>query len=71
MRGKKLRIHRDLSDLVFYSQSVHFVSFIESQKAEYRVMSSFNEKKAVGLVKNNGSRQPAVRDTYNGCACAH
>ena len=57
--NKKLRIHLDLSDLIYYSRSVRFQSFADSEKEEYYNMSSFNEKKALSFVKQNGG-QPMV-----------
>eukprot|EP00730_Choanoeca_flexa_P001991 TRINITY_DN10872_c0_g1_i3.p1 TRINITY_DN10872_c0_g1~~TRINITY_DN10872_c0_g1_i3.p1 ORF type:complete len:1382 (+),score=416.91 TRINITY_DN10872_c0_g1_i3:102-4247(+) len=63
-RGKKVKINQELSDLIFYSTSVRFVSFVESQRASYQLMSSFNEKKALGLVRANGG-QPMEFVCYN------
>ncbi|EGD83199.1 phospholipase C gamma [Salpingoeca rosetta] len=61
---KKLKIHRDLSALVFYSQSVPFRSFEENCSLEYFKMSSFSEKKAMALVREvNGQAEAFNR--YN------
>ena len=46
---KKFKIARNLSDLIFYSQSVTFRSFDDSRTAPFQVMSSFTERKAVGV----------------------
>eukprot|EP00043_Microstomoeca_roanoka_P005501 m.56102 g.56102 ORF g.56102 m.56102 type:complete len:1354 (+) comp12995_c0_seq1:65-4126(+) len=55
---KKLKIHRELSALVFYSQSVPFRSFEENRTLEYYKMSSFSEKKALAVVREvNGQAQ--------------
>lgn len=48
---KRLKIHRDLSALIFYSQSVTFSSFEDSAQSEYYKMCSFAEKKAFSLLR--------------------
>eukprot|EP00042_Codosiga_hollandica_P058066 m.871235 g.871235 ORF g.871235 m.871235 type:complete len:895 (-) comp59761_c1_seq4:1897-4581(-) len=47
MLQSKLRIHLELSDLIFYAQSVTFKSFEDSRVRPFYVMSSFMEKKAM------------------------
>ena len=62
---KKLKIHRELSDLIFYSHSVSFKGFQNSKDtAEYQHMSSFAEKKAMAL-SNERSGQPLEFNEYN------
>eukprot|EP00047_Mylnosiga_fluctuans_P014182 m.36079 g.36079 ORF g.36079 m.36079 type:complete len:972 (-) comp5374_c0_seq1:1778-4693(-) len=48
---KKFRIHKDLSDLIFYSQSVSFPGFDKQNPRDYHKMSSFMEKKAETMCK--------------------
>ena len=62
---KKLKISRNLSALVFYSQSVSFRSFEESQTVAYYKMSSFVEKKAFNLVRMSDDSQAVQFNAYN------
>jgi hypothetical protein len=62
---KKLKISRNLSALVFYSQSVSFRSFEESQSVAYYKMSSFVEKKAFNLVRMSDDSQAVQFNAYN------
>ena len=41
-----MRIHKDLSELIYYVRSVSFHSFEDAKKNAYYCMSSFSEKKA-------------------------
>ena len=61
---KKLKIHRELSALVFYSQSVPFKTFEENTQLEYYKMSSFSEKKALALVREVNGQANAF-NRYN------
>lgn len=45
----RMRIAKELSDLIYYAQSVTFKSFEDSKTRPYMVMSSFAEKKAMAL----------------------
>ena len=58
----KMRIAKELSDLIFYCQSVSFKSFDDSRSRPYYVMSSFPEKKAMSLaLAAESGGQPLVR----------
>lgn len=59
----KMKIAQEFSDLIFYVQSTHFKDFTHSKTAcKYQVMSSFGEKKAMGLVADGS--QPAEFAEY-------
>eukprot|EP00051_Salpingoeca_urceolata_P001921 m.45184 g.45184 ORF g.45184 m.45184 type:complete len:1344 (+) comp11763_c0_seq1:246-4277(+) len=65
---KKMRIHRKLSDLVYYSQSVSFKNFDECINNTYQTMSSFAEKRALGIAdrtRATGKEGPQAFNAYN------
>lgn len=61
--SKKLGIHRDLSDLIFYSQSVGFAGFDRNPK-EYYKMSSFMETKAEKQFRQNAKEFSAYHQRF-------
>eukprot|EP00054_Salpingoeca_dolichothecata_P031739 m.264485 g.264485 ORF g.264485 m.264485 type:complete len:1303 (-) comp27854_c0_seq1:245-4153(-) len=61
---RRMKVHKHLSDLVYYSRSRPFKSFEDSKQVPYYVMSSFNERRAN---ENSSERrgQPKEFNEYN------
>ncbi len=55
-------IHKHLSDLVFYSQSVTFKTFEDCKSAPFYHMSSFGEKKGLSFVLDRGMTSKVPTD---------
>lgn len=54
-KKKKLKLAKELSDMVIYCKSVHFNGFEDARKnLSFYEMSSFKEGKAVGLAEESG-----------------
>jgi hypothetical protein len=53
-------IHKDLSDLVYYVQSISFHSFEDSRTKPFYTMSSLAEKKALGFANDGAPNGAAV-----------
>ena len=56
---RKFKIHKDLSELIFYCQSLSFKTFEEARLRGYQTMSSWGEKKAFAVISARGG-QPVV-----------
>lgn len=55
-KKKKLKLAKELSDMVIYCKSVHFHGFEDArQNLSFYEMSSFKEKKAVGLAEESAN----------------
>lgn len=55
---KKLKLAKELSDMVIYCKSVHFHGFEDARKnLSFYEMSSFKEGKAVKLAEESGERR--------------
>lgn len=55
MLKKKLKLAKELSNMVIYCQSVHFHSFEDARKNQsFYEMSSFKEGKAKSLAEETG-----------------
>ncbi len=63
----KMRIHKDLSDLIYYVQSVHFHDFESTVSQAFYTMSSFPEKKAMAFAADHTS---AVVSHLNPSGCS-
>eukprot|EP00040_Diaphanoeca_grandis_P044507 m.12537 g.12537 ORF g.12537 m.12537 type:complete len:1464 (-) comp9359_c0_seq1:177-4568(-) len=66
---KTMKIAKELSDLVFYCQSVKFRNFEDSKKAAYQHMSSFKEWLAVAICSENKSNSRAAPELMNQYNC--
>ena len=51
----KMKIHRSLSDLIHFCQSISWKSFEENEREPFMCLSSFNEKKAVAISSKLGN----------------
>ena len=55
LKKKKLKLAKELSDMVIYCKSVHFHGFEDARKKQsFYEMSSFKEGKAMMLVEDSG-----------------
>ena len=61
---RKFKIHKELSDLIFYCQAVSFRDFGVSKAGPYQHMSSWPEKKAFSVIARS-SGQPVEFNEYN------
>lgn len=58
---KKLKLAKELSDMVIYCKSVHFDGFEDARKnLSFYEMSSFKEGKAVNLAEESGEGHKKV-----------
>lgn len=59
MLQKKLKLAKELSDMVIYCKSVHFHSFEDARtKHSFYEMASFKEGKAISLAEESGKEYP-------------
>lgn len=57
MKKKKLKLAKELSDIVIYCKSVHFQGFDDArQNLSFYEMSSFKEGKAMKLAEETGEK---------------
>lgn len=55
----KIKLDKELSDIVIYCKSVHFNSFEHSRENQaFYEMSSFKESKAFNLAETSGKHTP-------------
>lgn len=61
-KKKKLKLAKELSDMVVYCKSVHFNGFEDAKKnLGFYEMSSFKEGKAMNLAEESGEGNAVVR----------
>lgn len=69
---KKLKLAKELSDMVIYCKSVHFSGFEDARRnLSFYEMSSFKEGKAMKLVEESGEQGVTLDAQVSACQDVH